>query len=67
MMTVERIWGKKAIEELSKPHPDPGIRKMEEELEEIATKFYNEEFLSTIRRNVINYDLLPECYKKVKV
>lgn len=50
MMLGERIWGQDFLDSMNRPHPDPEIRKMEEQIEELSTQFYLNETLQIIRK-----------------
>lgn len=40
MMTVELIWGNKALSELREPHSDPKVSKLEADVEEAVSRLY---------------------------
>lgn len=66
-MLGERIWGQDFLDSMNRPHPDPEIRKMEEQMLKLSTQFYQNETLKIIRKRKIEYDLLPEYYKRINV
>jgi hypothetical protein len=63
-MLGELIWGQSFIDEMSKPHSDPEIRKMEERVAEITRQMVLAYFFpepAPIR------DCLPVHYRKIKI
>jgi len=63
-MTIERIWGKAAIEELKQPHSDPEIRKMEEDTAKFTLDVYSRMMYDP---HIELRDNLPSHYRKVKL
>jgi hypothetical protein len=64
MMTGELIWGQSFIDEMYRPHRDPEIRKMEEQVAEITGRVLLVYLLS---QSESERDCLPEHYRKIKI
>jgi hypothetical protein len=62
MMLGEQIWGQSFIDELSRPHPDPEIRRLEEMAAEMTWQMILRQFEPKPMR-----DCLPEHYRKMKI
>jgi hypothetical protein len=59
MTTVERIWGRRALKELSEMPLSP----LEKQINDLLFETYQEALTS----RPVQYDLLPACYRKVKI